>query len=246
MAVSERKREANRLNAQKSTGPITDEGKARASQNAVKHGLTASSPVLLDEDPAEFEAFAAELRADLRPRTAMQRVLVERIIFVSWKLRRIPAIEVATAESARDTHGSFYRVPADQITAAHVLSHEGYNPGLARLQMYEMRLERSLHASLRQLEKLKKMQEEENEPNETEVTEKQPAPEEARVQNETSVQNEATGAGKLVADTVCDRVEDDPTPSSTTAARVEKPCHESAESNSDRRTNLTCRGRGGW
>jgi len=176
----------------------------------------------------------------------MQRVLVERIIFVSWKLRRIPAIEVATAESARDTHGSFYRVPADQITAAHVLSHEGYNPGLARLQMYEMRLERSLHASLRQLEKLKKMQEKENEPNETEVPEKQPAPEEARVQNETSVQNEATGAGKLVADTLCDRVEDDPTPLNTAAPWVEKPCHESAESNSDRRTNLTCRGRGGW
>jgi len=182
MAVSERKREANRLNAQKSTGPITDEGKARASQNAVKHGLTASSPVLLDEDPAEFEAFAAELRADLRPRTAMQRVLVERIIFVSWKLRRIPAIEVATAESARDTHGSFYRVPADQITAAHVLSHEGYNPGLARLQMYEMRLERSLHASLRQLEKLKKMQEKENEPNEP-VNEEPPV-QQAKVQNE--------------------------------------------------------------
>ena len=46
---------ANRLNAQKSTGPRTAEGKAAASQNAAKHGLLAEQVVIKGEDPAEFE-----------------------------------------------------------------------------------------------------------------------------------------------------------------------------------------------
>ena len=45
--------EANRRNAQKSTGPKTERGKARAKLNAIKHGLTARTimSVLPQEDP---------------------------------------------------------------------------------------------------------------------------------------------------------------------------------------------------
>src|SRR5260370_30377070 len=54
--VSEKQLEANRQNARKSTGPRSAEGKFRASRNAVKHGLTAESVVLPNEDPAEYES----------------------------------------------------------------------------------------------------------------------------------------------------------------------------------------------
>ena len=53
--ASEAQIKANRENAQKSTGPRTEEGKAVVAQNAVKHGLWARQAVIKEEDPAEFE-----------------------------------------------------------------------------------------------------------------------------------------------------------------------------------------------
>ena len=61
---SDQKRQANRVNALKSTGPKTAKGKAVSSRNATKHGLTAQSAVVLEEDPQEFEEFAEAIRQD--------------------------------------------------------------------------------------------------------------------------------------------------------------------------------------
>ena len=53
--TSQAKIQANRRNAEKSTGPKTEEGKAVVSRNAVTHGLTSRYDVLSCEDPAEYE-----------------------------------------------------------------------------------------------------------------------------------------------------------------------------------------------
>src|SRR6185312_15677742 len=58
---------ANRRNARKSTGPVTEAGKAAASQNALRHGLTARQIASTDERSADFAEFAAALRCDLAP-----------------------------------------------------------------------------------------------------------------------------------------------------------------------------------
>ncbi|MHC4426752.1 MAG: hypothetical protein ACYSYV_11750, partial [Planctomycetota bacterium] len=79
---------ANQENAQKSTGPRTAEGKATVSQNAVKHGLFASEPVVLGEDQAEFKLHREQMLADWYPRGYMETVLAHRIISLSWRLRR--------------------------------------------------------------------------------------------------------------------------------------------------------------
>ena len=83
---------ANRQNAQKSTGPKTDQGKAAVSQNAVKHGLFAES-VIKGENEADYEAFHDKMFAELNPVGAVELMLAERIINLWWRLRRAERIQ---------------------------------------------------------------------------------------------------------------------------------------------------------
>ena len=92
-ACSQRKLEANRANAKKSTGPRTPEGKARSRLNGLVHGLCASLAVLPGEDPGVLRRFAASLYADLRPRGPAEAVLVDQYVSIAWKLRRLGSVE---------------------------------------------------------------------------------------------------------------------------------------------------------
>jgi len=87
--VSERKRTANRRNAQKSTGPTTPKGKARSKMNAVKHGLLAKERLItvgeLGEDPEAFGQLLAGLRNDYQPVGTLEEILVEKIAGYVWR-----------------------------------------------------------------------------------------------------------------------------------------------------------------
>lgn len=84
--ISQRKLDANRRNAAKSTGPRTAQGKAKVKLNAVTHGLTAATEVLPHEDEQayqhRFEAWSRELNAP----GDMGRYLLERMVKISWLL----------------------------------------------------------------------------------------------------------------------------------------------------------------
>ena len=71
--------EANRANAKRSTGPRTEVGKSRSKLNAVKHGLSAKTVVIGDEDPRDFEALRAALERDFQPETALESELVDQL-----------------------------------------------------------------------------------------------------------------------------------------------------------------------
>ena len=85
--------EANRANAQKSTGPRTAEGKAKSSRNSTVHAFTSESPLLPDEDPADLQALCDAYFADLRPDGQAEEDLVERIAVAQYRLRRVPLLE---------------------------------------------------------------------------------------------------------------------------------------------------------
>jgi hypothetical protein len=87
--------EANRANAQHSTGPVTDSGKERASLNSLRHGLTSKTVVLPGEDPEKFERLRASVHEHYRPKTEIERELAERIAAGQWKIQRAHRVEAA-------------------------------------------------------------------------------------------------------------------------------------------------------
>ena len=92
MASQERKN-ANRRNARRSTGPKTPRGKYHARMNARKHGLRGHEVLLPDEDPAEFEAFRENIFRDLRPVGFLEAELADHVVSSCWWLRRCDRIE---------------------------------------------------------------------------------------------------------------------------------------------------------
>jgi hypothetical protein len=80
--------EANRRNAQKSTGPTSATGKAVSSMNALKTGLHAKSIILPFEKRADLELLIQEHYDQHRPATPEARLLVDDLIYNEWNLRR--------------------------------------------------------------------------------------------------------------------------------------------------------------
>src|SRR5208337_3279497 len=89
--------EANRRNAQKSTGPKTERGNVCVRRNALKHGMAALTimPVLPQEDPKELEDKTQQAITATKPRDPFEHDMVCRAVRLSWELDR--AERVATA-----------------------------------------------------------------------------------------------------------------------------------------------------
>jgi hypothetical protein len=99
---------ANRQNSLKSTGPKTEEGKARSRANALKHGLSGAGVVLPGEDGAEVARRFDGLRAQFQPSTPAGQILVHRLAFLSLRLERAAEQEAAhlgeVIRHAREDH----------------------------------------------------------------------------------------------------------------------------------------------
>ena len=95
--VSSKQLAANRRNAQKSTGPKTADGKAVARLNALKHGLLAQTVVVrghkIRESASGFKKLCRAFYKDLNPVGPLEEMLVDQIISLSWRLRRVPLAE---------------------------------------------------------------------------------------------------------------------------------------------------------
>jgi hypothetical protein len=67
--ATNRQTEAHRMNAQKSTGPRSAEGKAASSMNALKSGIDAESALIRGEDKTALETLTAEYYRRFQPAT---------------------------------------------------------------------------------------------------------------------------------------------------------------------------------
>lgn len=167
--VSQRKLEANRANAQKSTGPRTEEGKARAALNALAHARTARRVMTVEDDPLHFVTFAKLIRADLRPQNYLQAMLVERAIDLLWKIQRAQEAQLACVGDEMERVLEFFEdqksqgeasLPGDgqllhgsRLLQQAVLGSDPEAAVYVRLDQYAERLQRALNSLLYRLRK---------------------------------------------------------------------------------------------
>jgi hypothetical protein len=86
---------ANRSNAQRSTGPVSIEGKQNSRLNALAHGLSSKQVLLPHENREEYEQLRAELLREYRPANAQEETLVECVAQTYWRRQRAYAAETA-------------------------------------------------------------------------------------------------------------------------------------------------------
>ena len=160
MPSSPKKLAASRANGAKSKGPVTIQGKAWSSRNALKHGLSAKRLLIPGEAKGEFSQFRDELWTCLNPLNPLEEVLVERIVSCYWKLRRANRIgnEMLEREGDRRRRESMMKsrginVPLQGEVAWAFEASSG--KAFDRLERHEVRLERSALRALHELERLR-------------------------------------------------------------------------------------------
>ena len=84
---------ANRKNSKKSTGPVTDIGKAKISINAIKHGLYAEHHIAVGEDIIHFKNYVDMMLETYEIFDAISALMVKKIIELGWRLNRFSIIE---------------------------------------------------------------------------------------------------------------------------------------------------------
>ena len=93
--ISEAQLAANRENAKKSCGPVTPEGKAKSSLNAVKCGLTGTTVLLPGDDHYRYQLHIRDYELQFQPVGPEEKALVQSIADIRWRLNRIPGLELA-------------------------------------------------------------------------------------------------------------------------------------------------------
>ena len=91
--ISQRKIEANRRNAKKSTGPKTEEGKARSAMNSIKYGIYSDKYLIKDESYEEFDNYRRKILKCLNPTNAVLFDMATHVVSNGWEYQRCTLLE---------------------------------------------------------------------------------------------------------------------------------------------------------
>jgi hypothetical protein len=147
---------ANQRNAQLSSGPTSDTGKAKSSLNAVKTGLTGHTVLLPGDDAVLYEAHVAEFIKRFEPAADEERNLVQSLADTDWRLLRIPSLEMGIYALGRlEFAGEFPK--EDETVRKHLIEAKvflSYRKELNSLSLQESRLRRQREKDLADLKQL--------------------------------------------------------------------------------------------
>lgn len=160
--ISQKQLEANKQNA-KLGGVKTKEGKAIARFNALKHGLLSNKVLIKGENRNNLIKLQKRIRADLKPASEIENILVDRIIANTWRLRRAMRIEKEMMEEGREKpKDTFFddglQIDSEddrKITLGKAFSIDFANQNTyGKFIRYETSIERGIYRALHELQRI--------------------------------------------------------------------------------------------
>jgi hypothetical protein len=154
---------ANQANAQLSTGPTSETGKAKSSLNAVKTGLTGRTVLLPGDDAALYEAHVSQFMKRFEPANDNERNLAQSLADAEWRLLRIPSLEMGIYAVGRLEFAELFP-QEDPEVRKHLIEAKiflAYQRQLNNLSIQENRLRRQRDkdtAALRELQDVRTRQ----------------------------------------------------------------------------------------
>jgi len=149
---------ANRANSLLSTGPRTEDGKRKSSLNAVKTGLTGVTVLLSTDDAAEYQRHIAAYQNEFQPVGLEESELVQSLADISWRLRRIPGLEMAIYARGTVMYADYFEEQDPDVRRGliELQTHLIYEKQLRNLQLQEARLVRRREKETAELRRLQK------------------------------------------------------------------------------------------
>ncbi len=146
---------ANRRNAQYSTGPRTEEGKAAVRLNSLTHGLRAQEVLLPDEDPTVFEELRDSFHQQFKPEGPAELFCVEKMLLSFWRNRRIGRIETDLYLHFYPTEAQAEKIGFGTLGQSFTIDGLGQD-NFSRLARYETSLDRAFYRASKELQTLQK------------------------------------------------------------------------------------------
>jgi hypothetical protein len=153
--ISDKQLEANRENAQKSTGPKTEAGKKRSSLNAIRHGLTGQVLVLPDQDLAAFNLLCEKTMAELQIMGEHETQIAKAYCMSLWNVQKAMAIQesLLTLGIMEDVAGNLdIDDPQAHNAVSYAKTFRQESEVFTRISLYTQRLINQSNALRKQLE----------------------------------------------------------------------------------------------
>jgi hypothetical protein len=149
---------ANQNNAQLSTGPTSDAGKAKSSKNALKTALTGRTVLLPEDDADRYEQHLREYKKAYEPVGEREYELVQSLADTTWRLDRIPGIEEAIYYKGSQEFAAQVSDldPRTRAAMLRMQTYLAYERQLRNLNIQEMRLHRLREKLIVEIKQLKK------------------------------------------------------------------------------------------
>ncbi len=157
---SEAQQNASRENGKKSQGPVTDEGRAKCSQNSVKHSLTSKKLVIGEHERDEYDLLVASTFDFYKPATHLEKHVVQSIAEFEWRLHKGDTWEsglIARERNAYHDCASLSEItdPFERDIHLDGIIYTSIGKALGNLALQISRVQRTLERRIKQYEAMR-------------------------------------------------------------------------------------------